>query len=60
MSTVYINKQTKRNFEPMRSYLVKYFAMTGKSIRLVKANLKSELDYFVVAGVTFENRGAFK
>jgi len=60
MNKVYINNQSKRNFDTLRTYLVNQFRMTSQQTSKVKANLKARLDYFVVGGVTFENRRAFK
>lgn len=59
MKKVYIERFTKRNFNELRTYLLKCFHMNKKSIRKVKANIKAGLDYFVIEGVIFENRRAY-
>jgi len=60
MNKVYIDDQSLRKFNDLRIYLIKYFKLNSKSLRLIKTNLKSSLNYFVICGVIFENRRAFK
>ena len=60
MNTVYINRKSARNFAALRDYLTEYFRMSSKATSLVKANIDSGLSYFVVGGVTFEDRSAFE